>query len=703
MLLTISQFKERVYGRMDALVDELQELTGRTTPEEEQAWRRSLPLVARVFDDPSLDPLHLYFGSEGNLGIEYQLPASSSWCDIVLLGQREGKASAIMLELKDWETAGDSPGSVEALMLHHGNIVLHPSDQVRGYTEYCRRFHSAVQDFDASVHGCVVFTRDRYINVYRQAPNEALAAQYPCFSATRASTDPDLPEYFRSRISQPAPSFAEAFEAGTYRQDRGFIRHIGQQIMDPAKSPFELLDNQRRAFALTRFRVEQALFGQGGAPEKRVLIVDGPPGSGKSVVAAKIWATLVLDERLVDGNVVFTTTSASQRSNWEHLFQQVGGHHAAAGVVKTANSYSPISTHRIGQLRKIHGAKLFQGPDAWRDHFQLLRDLGEPFKAGTRDNDYLVSVVDEAHALINPEYPDGNGQFGFATALGPQAYHIMRTSVVSIFFLDAEQSFRDRENTTVADIRRWAAELGAEVHEDVSLRGSQFRCAGSTEYVEWLERLLRGDPPEELRRLARVWRRHLDLQMFRSLAEMERALRNRIAEGRSARLLASYARKWKTRDAANPHALPPQMQDFNEPDGAGSWSRPWNYVPRGTDYTAFVQAAPGSRMAEDALSEVGCAYAVRGFDFDYTGFLWLGDLLWRGDRWVIDQAHVFESGLINQLRRAKAETMPYGRENTALRAAVARAYRILMSRHMRGIYLWFEDDETRRHVEACLG
>ena len=117
----------------------------------------------------------------------------------------------------------------------------------------------------------------------------------------------------------------------------------------------------------------------------------------------------------------------------------------------------------------------------------------------------------------------------------------------------------------------------------------------------------------------------------------------------------------------------------------------------------LLSKRPNPENYFDALSEVGCAYAVRGFDFDYTGFLWLGDLLWRGDRWVIDQAHVFESGLINQLRRAKAETMPYGRENTELRAAVARAYRILMSRHMRGIYLWFEDDETRRHVEACLG
>jgi DUF2075 family protein len=80
------------------------------------------------------------------------------------------------------------------------------------------------------------------------------------------------------------------------------------------------------------------------------------------------------------------------------------------------------------------------------------------------------------------------------------------------------------------------------------------------------------------------------------------------------------------------------MQDFCETyihNGSERiWSRVWNFVPRaGTDYTAFIQAAPGSKITEDPLYEVGCPYAVRGFDYDYVGILWLNDLLWRRSGW----------------------------------------------------------------------
>jgi DUF2075 family protein len=37
-------------------------------------------------------------------------------------------------------------------------------------------------------------------------------------------------------------------------------------------------------------------------------------------------------------------------------------------------------------------------------------------------------------------------------------------------------------------------------------------------------------------------------------------------------------------------------------------------------------------MHTDPLCEVGCPCAVRGFDFDYLGLLWLGDLLWGDGR-----------------------------------------------------------------------
>src|SRR5690606_39093404 len=147
--------------------------------------------------------------------------------------------------------------------------------------------------------------------------------------------------------------------------------------------------------------------------------------------------------------------------------------------------------------------------------------------------------------------------------------------------------------------------------------------------------------------------------------------------------------------------------DFHESwDDAGNqrfWSKVWNFVPQnGSDYTWFIQAPIGSPMHDDPLCEIGCPYVVRGFDFDQVGVLWLGDLVWRSGNWRADPAHVHDTGLDRSVRAARAER-DAGPAHAKLRAALAQAYRILLTRGLAGCGLWIEDDETRRHVRACLG
>jgi len=732
VLLSIREFKDRVSDDMQGLVTELQEVTGRFGNEEARAWATSLPKVATIFSSPGFDPLHLYFGSRGSVSLEYQLPASSSWCDIVLLGQHQGRPAAAILELKEWVTRGDQPGGVEGLVLHQGKRMLHPSEQVRGYTNYCKLFHSAVLDAGAVVHGCVIFTGDYFVDAYLQPPNDDLVRDFPCFSTAPDMLEHSLPDYFSTHLTEPAPDFAQTFEKGVYKQDRGFVRQIGEQILNAEETTFELLDNQRFAFAFSRECVNEALFAHGGAgTRKTVILIEGPPGSGKSVVAARLWASLVTDRRLPDGSVVVTTTSMSQNRNWSYLFRQAADDYAK-GVVKKATKYAPITTHKLGQLRHEYGRDFLADAESWADNVMLLRSLGIEFQDGALDNQYLVSVVDEAHALINPEHPEGRGQFGFPPTLGPQAFHIIRSSVVSIFLMDSEQGYRDRENTTREEIRAWANMLGAEIIEEVSLAGAQFRCAGSKEYVDWVEQVLSGYPVGQNCGLSIAWRnfepqadrvrdgavpvygglgqnpnrlQRMRFKICDSPADMETELRSRLEDGASARLLSSYSREWKTRDAASPHALSPEMMDFHVPYEDGGvqryWSKVWNYVPNG-DYTLFVQSRAGSPMHEDPLCEIGCPYAVRGFDFDYVGILWMGDLVWRGDRWIADPLSNFETGIMGAINKTRKENDVTGPMHARLLKAVTQSYRILLTRAMKGVYLWVEDEETREYLLNSL-
>ena len=107
-------------------------------------------------------------------------------------------------------------------------------------------------------------------------------------------------------------------------------------------------------------------------------------------------------------------------------------------------------------------------------------------------------------------------------------------------------------------------------------------------------------------------------------------------------------------------------------------------------------------MHADPLCEVGCPYAVRGFDFDYVGILWLSDLKWNPSGWRVDPAHVFERGISRTVSKAKKEKAADGPAHAALLQAVLEAYRIILTRPMKGLFLWFEDPKTREHVESLV-
>lgn len=721
MLLTVGDFRVQASDEagLSALVDDLRLLTGRGGAMEAQAWRDSLPVLAEAIDEPYFDQMHLFFGGMGNIAVEYRLPSSPKWCDIVLVGRNASGPAAVIVELKHWITRGDKSGRYTGLMSRHLGEVNHPSDQVKGYVEYCKAFHSAVQDHSAALHGCVFFSTSADLKNYRLAPNDQLATEFPLFSA-RPGELKQFPAFLKTRLHQSDKQFAEAFKLGRYRQSRSLCLQVSAQIADEKSSPFVLLDEQRTAFSVSMAEVRDAM----NSGKKRVVIVQGPPGSGKSVVAARLWAKLVQDYGRDDRAVCMVTTSASQNSNWRSMFMTASGQAAADGFILKANAFIPFTTQQQAHARTRQGAT-WRDATEWQTNLKIAQACGLG-QDRVHDDEIGVSIVDEAHALINPEHSDGRGQFGFPVIAGPQAYHIIRGSKVSIFLLDSAQSFRDRETTSVADIERFASMLNAELTH-VDLSDAQFRCGGSVEYTKWVDGLLAGNSSETLQDLAAIWImekgaelpraaeprsrvRHrapnsgFEFRLFNDPAALEIALRKRLNEGFSARLLSSYSVPWKTQRITNPHVLPAEDKDFHIPLPEGAyakhWSKVWNVTPSGQDYAPFVQGVPGSGVHDDPLSEVGCPYVVRGFDFDYIGLIWLNDFVWvpAERRWVVNLDQVHESGL-SRLRFA-AQHNAVSRER--LTGKIAQAYRILLTRPVRGAYLWINDGATRQRVEESL-
>lgn len=733
MLYTVNEFCKYIsQNRFEELADLIFGDTGRPLGDNE---RESYNEVSKLFKkamktNPVIGEAHICIDT--NMLLEYKLPSASAWCDLVLLGLNgNNKNQVLIIELKNWSrNNSDRPGICEGVMWHNNAYKTHPSQQVKGYTEYCQRFHSTVQEYDAECNGVVYFTKNIDVRPFCEDPNNRLVADYPTFNTDNVD---DLADYISDKIRKPDSHFAQMFVNGVYKQDRNILRQVAEMIKskseDKWKSPFQLLDQQMLGYNLVMSKLAEKV--QDGA--KQVIVVEGPPGSGKSAVAINVWAAAALRyTKNNEGNCVFVTTSQSQDDNWTSIFKKYGGT-VAKGLILKGTSYGPglnsstqpkivnyILSHGDG-ARLLKPAKNSVGYTIKDEKYAEIIDymvMNNLAVKGYCDNQHLLSVVDEAHALINPLSPDYLGvNQGWAPFRGPQVYHIIKQSQVTVLFTDNEQSFRDYESTSTSDIERFAKELNADFIK-ISLKGMQFRCAGSVDYVEWVDNLFSETPVANYRK----WEKQYNLRMFDYPSDLEAFLQSKLDAGeKSVRLLSSYTTPWISGHKIGPLHRVNTPFDFEIPDKDGRIFRKyWN-----STYDAFVQGIEGSTMNNYPLSEIGCPYVVRGFDYSWVGIIWLKDFIYRKDLggWCIAAKYVEETGIAAIkgkakkafLKLPKSVQVKYTFEGAPLYSqtmedpdikrlfkALSQAYRILLTRALKGIGIYIQDKETREYIQSLL-
>lgn len=726
MIFSVSDFCRYVEQDINGLIDELSSIGRVVSDSEKLAWSESYKCVSSMFANAikkreSFGDVQI---STMNLVPEYKLPAASAWCDLVLLGKGYGKNQVVIIELKNWwRNDSDGPGNHEGLIRHQGVQLLHPSDQVKGYTEYCRYFHSVIQEYNANVDGCVFFTQDINIEPYVQCPNDSLSKEYPLYNN---STISDLSDYVLERIETGDDEFAAKFVNGYYKQNRNILKQVAANFQKSNNAkPFVLLEEQRRGFNT----IMSVLSDRINDGKKEVIIVEGPPGSGKSAVAINLWmeASIKYADKNDGGNIVYVTTSSAQRDNWAEIFNTYGEAYSASRLIVTANSFNPGMN---GSKMKQYYLPIFAAKDQkyvsernpnslkfeyYEDYTNYMIENGE--SSNYKDNLHFLSVVDEAHALINPTANGfcSNKTAGWCFQMGPQAYHIIRESQVTVFLTDGKQSFRDNETTDVNDLELFAAKLGASVTK-ISLEGMQFRCAGSIEYVEWVESLFGEHPLYNYSK----WGDKIHLEVVDYPSEVEDYLKAKLDGGDpSVRILSSYTKQWVSREEMTIDHSRDAEYDFVLTDKEDSLFRKyWN-----SGNKSFVQGGLGSAMSRNPLSEVGCPYVVRGFDYNHIGLLWLSDLVWRKGHWMINFKNANETAngstrkqaLDEQLRlkglpKSKAQEIGLVtavKDNAPATAkfynAIVQAYRILMTRAIKSICIYIEDKETRDYIRSLIG
>lgn len=323
-------------------------------------------------------------------------------------------------------------------------------------------------------------------------------------------------------------------------------------------------------------------------------------------------------------------------------------------VSKNAAPRAVYESKLTGSIKKSVISNLFGGSGAY---------------ISTKRNQFDALIVDEAHRLNEKSGLYGNEGHN-------QVKEIIEASQSTIFFLDEDQRVHLKDIGSVNEIRTWAKFSGANVMEmELS---SQFRCAGSDGYIAWLDHIL------QIRQTANDTLKDIkyDFQVFDSPNELREAIVNKNKVNNKARMVAGYCWDWKS--DKNPSVNDVIVPEFD-------FGMKWNLK---TDGSLWI-------IKPESVNEIGCIHTCQGLEVDYIGVIIGDDMVVRDGKMIT-----------NPYKRSKNDSSVRGYKKLLkedpvegaklLELIIKNTYRTLMTRGMRGCYIYCTDRETKEYFKGMM-
>ena len=454
------------------------------------AWRNSLKEMYITLNDSDIP-------KDAGVAIEYNIPQTSKRVDFLISGYGlDGKGNVVIVELKQWEklTAIDGQDAIVETYTGGANRrVVHPCYQAWSYAALIRDYNEYVQDNEIGLHPCA------YLHNYPRIENDPL----------------DKEQY--QNIMEETPAF-------TYGQREALRRFIKKQIVTgdkedtllkiehgkikPSKQlqdalanmlkgnqEFVMLDEQKVVYeSILDYSCQCQKDGK-----KRTIIVEGGPGTGKTVIAINLLAELTNRMQFVQ----YVSKNAAPRTVYQFKLKGHMRKNSIDNLFKGSGSYTEAPRNSVGTL-----------------------------------------LADEAHRL--------NEKSGMFQNMGEnQIKEIIHAAACSVFFIDESQRVTLSDIGSVAEIEKWAALEKSEIIKMQLV--SQFRCNGSDGYLAWLDQAL------EIRETANydLDGMDYDIRICDTPAEMEAIVVEKNRARNRARILAGYCWNWPkaTRNNTNFHDI----------------------------------------------------------------------------------------------------------------------------------------------------
>lgn len=461
------------------------------------SWKNSMQYMRGVLDDIDIP-------SNMGIAIEYNIPPTGCRIDFLMSGySKKDSHEAIIVELKQWDecTQVDRVDGIYKVNTYTGGglrDVNHPSYQAMTYANLIRDYNSNVEDKKINIRPCAFLH-----NYYFTDDDPLLKEQYQEYIK-------EAPLFAHTDVLKLREFIKRYIEVGDdkevlYEIEKGRIRP-SKMLQDTLSSmlkgnqEFYMIDSQHIVY---QYALRDAV-DTVKANEKKVMIVKGGPGTGKSVLAINL-----LVELNKKGMTCFYVTKNS-----------------APRLV--------YSNKLRGDFTKKYIDHLFQGSGKFIEE-----------KANALD----CLVVDEAHRLTEKSDFFGHGE--------NQIKEIINASKFSIFFLDENQRVTLKDIGSEDLIKQFAKELGAGI-STYELE-SQFRCNGSDGYIAWLDNVL------EIRETANFDIDGFDYEfkVFDDPNKLRTAIEEKNKINNKSRIVAGYCWEWPKNNRNNPNYNDIKIPEYN--------------------------------------------------------------------------------------------------------------------------------------------
>ena len=416
--------------RLDLIEDKIEEkvrekLHKKTAHNEFLSWMNSMQYMYKVMEDKRIP-------NDSKIAIEYRIPNSNKRVDFIVCGEDgEHRESAVVIELKQWqhvEKVESKDAIVKTQLQGRLTETSHPSYQAWSYVSLIEDYNEDVRKYRIHLQPCA------YLHNYRLHEQDDLTdscykyymEKAPVF--TRGDTD-KLASFISKYIKKGNPDVLYHIDHGRIIPSKSLQDSLSSMLK--GNQEFTLIDEQKVIF-------EKALeIAKKDTNQKKVYIIHGGPGTGKSVLAINLLVAILN----LSQNVMYITKNSAPREVYRKKLTE-------------------------GKYRKAYVDNLFKGSGSFTE---------------SEDDDFDCLIVDEAHRL--------NEKSGMFQNLGEnQVKEIIHASKTSIFFVDDFQMVTTKDIGSTNEIKKWCKFFDAEVYEDTLL--SQFRCNGSDSYLSWIDNVL---------------------------------------------------------------------------------------------------------------------------------------------------------------------------------------------------------------------